>query len=96
MISMNAILVVFYLVLLVKWTLVKRPGLYYVGVAAIALELLLVGIFSPIAERWSSVLCGILSALFNLVAFVSAVIACSGKDLPIKIPTIPGVEEQPK
>ncbi len=95
-VTTTGILMAFYFVLLVKWGCIKRPGLYFVGVAAIAVDLLLVGIFGSIAERWSSILCGIISAFCNVIAFVSVVIACCGKDLPIRIPTIPGMEEPPK
>lgn len=83
--DMMSILLVFFLVLLIKWNWVKRPKMFWVGVVAIA-----VGIISQtlmalsrgdLVDLWGTV-----GMLATLVALAGAIGAAYGQELPVKIP----------
>ncbi|MBI5722671.1 MAG: hypothetical protein HZA50_01845 [Planctomycetes bacterium] len=78
-IGASAILMLFYLVLLLKPELIKSRLFFMVGAAAILLDILLIGIFGIwAAENWARVLCGILSTIFVFVAFAATIPTCFG------------------
>ena len=74
-----AVLLVFYLYLLVRFQNVKRPGLFLIGVAGLAL-VFVANFF--LVHHSVAVVALILTALGALVAFVGAVGACFGGQLP--------------
>lgn len=75
------LLLVFYLFLLMKWSLVKRPMLYLVGVLGIALYF--AGQFLAAGDGYTA--CGIFQTIGTLVAFLCVVGACFGGDLPMQL-----------
>jgi hypothetical protein len=85
-ISAAEILLVFYLVLLVKWTFVRRPIFYLFGAMALGLWMLL-GLGSLVSDAlWWHKLLAVFQRLLTLAVFLAGVIACYGADLPVKIP----------
>lgn len=85
---LTAILLVFYLYLLVRWQHVRRPMCYLVGAAA--LMLVFVGMFFAIGHhRYVMIVTEVLAGIGNLAAFVSAVFACYGGKLPLNIAVTP-------
>ncbi len=74
-----AILLVFYLYLLVRFQHVKRPGLFLIGVAGLALAF--VSNFF-LVHHSVAVVAHVLFSVSALVAFVGAVGACFGGELP--------------
>ena len=75
------LLLLFYLFLLIKWSLVKRPMLYLVGALGIALHF--AGGFLLAGEGKTA--CLIFETIGLLVAFLCAVGACFGGDLPMQL-----------
>jgi hypothetical protein len=71
-----AILVIFHLALLFRWSLVRRPGCYLFGCGALIVAMLVTGIFGGIAARWAMILSRILVMVAVIVAFGSGVWAC--------------------
>ncbi|GEM_PF-1479379 len=80
------VLVIFYLVLLVRWQHVRRPQFFLLGCGAIILNMLLVGIFSQFSGRWAMVLTSLLTMALTVIAFGCAVLTCYQAELPIELP----------
>ncbi len=81
MVIINAVLLVFYLYLLVRWQHVKRPYMYLVGVGGLCVVFFgwLLGAAST--SLWTTM--RILNVLGSLTAFKSAVGACYSAKLPV-------------
>ena len=99
-----AILLVFYLYLLVKGELVKRPLFYCVGalgvLAALAAGFFMVGSLGADANKKGEVgltavkiLANIIQLIGVLVAFVGAFAACFTGKLPVHVPGMEPKEE---
>ena len=80
------VLVIFYLVLSIRWEHVRRPQCFLLGCAAIILNILFVGFFSLFTGRWAMVLTVVFSMILTIVAFGCAVFTCYQAKLPVKIP----------
>jgi len=84
MLPVTSILLIFYLVLLFKWSAVKRPAPYFIG--AIGLLLIFVGEFFVVGGAVKNpglrVVKNVLDAVGSLVAFACAFLACYGASLP--------------
>lgn len=90
--STAAILLIFYLYVLVRPECVKRCVFFLIGTCGVVLTLI-AGFFAPwIGRTWASALVGIFTTIGSLVAFGSAIVACYGGKLPVKIP---GTEKLP-
>lgn len=74
--TVTAILLVFYLYLLARWQYVKRPWMYLLGAAGIALAILGGFFGAGTATR-------IVDTLGALIAFTGVVGACYGGKLPV-------------
>ncbi len=74
-----AILVVFYLYLLVRPQYIKRPFCMLIGAAGLLLAI--VGEFFTLG-RATEVVCEIFTIIGNLLAFVGAIATCFGGKLP--------------
>jgi hypothetical protein len=85
MLPVSSILLIFYLVILFKWSSVKRPFFYFIG--AIGLLATFVSVFFTVggAQRnpglWT--VRNVLDAIGNLVAFLGAFASCYGAALPV-------------
>ena len=78
---MTAILLVFYLFLLVKWENVRRPIFYVIGAGGLLLGL--IGMFfDGFRSEWSGIVLSIFNSVGGIVAFLGAVAACYGCELP--------------
>lgn len=80
------VLVIFYLVLSIRWEHVRRPQCFLLGCAAIILNILFVGFFSLFTGRWAMILTILLSMILTIVTFGCAVFTCYQAKLPINIP----------
>jgi len=79
----ETLLLIFYLFLLARWQFVKRPLLYLLGAAGMVFGLI-AGFFG--SGENAAVVARIFVAISNIVAFVAAVGACFGGELPVKLP----------
>ena len=84
-ISPQIVLLVFYLYLLVRWERVNRPMCFLVGTAGLLL-ILACAFFGLGSGKVVTALGGVFSTIGLLVAFVGAVGACFGGELPVKLP----------
>ena len=83
-ITVGSILLVFYLYLLVRGEHVKRPMLFLIGCAGLLLALL--GEFFGLgSSRDMQNVARVFTILGSLVAFIGAIGACYGGELPIKL-----------
>jgi hypothetical protein len=80
------ILLVFFLVLLVKWSWVKRPSFFLIGACAVAADLLLGGIFGSFQASWAAIVGGILNSIFAVVGFGAGIVACYAGTMPVSLP----------
>ena len=76
-----AILLVFYLVMFVKWNIVRRPLFILIGAGTLVLSLI-GGFFSVSNANWSNILQTILSSIGALGGFVCGFLGCYGSKLP--------------
>ena len=79
----SQILLIFYFYLLVRWQHVRRPMMYLLGAAGLVFSM--VGAFFTLGSS-TYVVATIFGIIGNLVAFVGAVGACYGAQLPMKLP----------
>ncbi|MHC4562566.1 MAG: hypothetical protein ACYS8X_07325 [Planctomycetota bacterium] len=81
----SAILLVFYLYLLVRWDHVRRPVCFLIGAAGLLFALF--GHFFAIAgyNSGAAVVTRLFDVIGAMVAFVFAVAACYGAKLPLEI-----------
>ena len=77
------VLLIFYVYLLARWQYVKRPLFYLVGVAGLVFGM--ISMFLGSGE-YAGVVARFFTAFGVIVAFLAAVGACYGAQLPIKIP----------
>ncbi len=89
--SPGVILMIFYVYLLARWQHVKRPLFYLLGAAGLVFGML--GGFFGHSETGAAV-ARIFGTIGVIVAFVSAVGACYGSELPVKIAS-PLMQSQP-
>jgi hypothetical protein len=82
-ITVGSILLVFYLYLLVREEHVKRPMLLLLGCTGILLGII-AGFFQGLRDPVTAM--SILQSAGALMAFVCAVGACYGGELPVKLP----------
>jgi hypothetical protein len=87
-----AILLVFYLYLVVRWQHVKRPMFFCLGVLAMVGLLFFAGFFGWTAARWANVLRSIVGTLTAIVAFGCALAACWGEKLPMGLDKTTGTQ----
>ncbi|MFW6066139.1 MAG: hypothetical protein ACOC9S_04905 [Planctomycetota bacterium] len=78
-----AILLAFYLYLVVRWQHVKRPFFFCLGVVGVIAMLFFTGFFDWTGARWSRVLESIVGTLAAIMAFGCAMAACWGESLPM-------------
>ncbi len=78
--SIGAILLVFYLYLLVRPQYVRRQFPFLIGAGAIVLNLLLIGIL--VAAGANRTVIGIFAILLNTIALLGGLLACYGGTLP--------------
>lgn len=78
-----AILLVFYLYLVVRWQHVKRPFFFCIGVISVVALLFFTGFFGWTGARWSRVLESVVGTLAAILAFGCAMAACWGESLPM-------------
>ncbi len=95
-----AILLVFYLYLVVRWEHVRRPFFLCVGVLGMVTMLFFLGFFGFTAARWSRVLQSVVGTLAMIVTFGCAMAACWGSSLPMGLgkksePQAPAGSETP-
>ncbi len=77
------LIVLFYLYALIKWDIVKRPPLYFLGV--VGLLIAFVGAFFVVGEKGGYPTAQkILEIIGLLVAFVSAVVCCAGASVSMQ------------
>lgn len=86
--SATAILLVFYLYLLVRWHYVRRPMLYLIGAAGVLFAML--GGFCAVSSVTAGV-SWIFSTIGGMAAFVCAIGTCYGEKLPVNLPA--GLDE---
>ena len=81
----SAILLVFYLYLLVRWDYVRRPVCFLIGAAGLLFALF--GHFFAIAgyDSGAAVVTRLFDVIGAMVAFVCGVAACYGAKLPVEI-----------
>lgn len=72
------ILLVFHLVLLFRWRVVRRPGCFVIGAGAVLAGLLLAGIFGSVPRSWGMTVAGIVATVASVVALGSGIWACYG------------------
>ncbi|MCD4825678.1 MAG: hypothetical protein K8S55_13875 [Phycisphaerae bacterium] len=85
-VSAMVILMVFYLVLVIKWYYVRRPNYFLLGSAAIALSLLLSGVIILIDDSWFKTFLKVLNLFLTITAFGCAILTCYNAELPKSIP----------
>ena len=95
MVTELAILVAFYLFLLVRWQYVKRPFFFTVGVLGIA-PVIAARLFSIGSVNALEIVSGILTTVGVLAAFLSAVAACYCGKLPGVEAPIGSYQQPPK
>lgn len=78
------ILLVFHLVLLFRWSVVRRPGCYVIGAGAVLAGLLLAGIFGSIPRSWGMTASGIIATVASVVALGSGIWACYGGPISLR------------
>ena len=82
-ISVEIVLLVFYLYLLVRWQHVRRVLCYLVGAASLIASLLVVGILAAVQKDGAQMAAGIIASILNVVTFAAAIGACFGGSLPL-------------
>ncbi len=84
MVAATSILLVFYLIMLGKWSCVKRPSLYFIG--ALGLLAVFAGQFFVVGGAMKNpglrTVANVFNAVGGIVAFIGLVAACSGAKLP--------------
>ena len=83
--SVAAILLVFYLYLLVRPERIKRNGFFLIGTAGLVLALI-GAFFAPwanVGRDWAMVLVAIFGTFGSLIAFIAGVLACYAGKLPL-------------
>ena len=81
----TVVVLVFYLYLLARWQYVKRPLLYLLGAAGIVFGMC-GGFFMFADSAGVKTVGGVFMVIGTIVAFVGAIGACFGGELPVKMP----------
>lgn len=96
-IDIPTVIVIFYLYLLVKWELVRRPGLYLVGIASILLTILMNFFTLGRVEALVSYVHPILCWLLQIASLALAVGAVYRGQLPASVQkAVDQVNQAPK